>query len=331
MDRNLKKDRRLKFTFLNSFRIAIVGATILHILFLVIFLIKGVIPLVIFNICSIILFIYFSIYYIKKNVVLATIISFIEVTAQTLFCTYYIGWDSGFYVYPLCMIPIIYFVTVNILKKEIYGHILVIATFIIYQLAKVFADYRIAQYEHTFIPINDELYKFNTVNASFLFAFLVYAFLSEMRDTQEALEDKNEILKDIANIDMLTGINNRRYMSDKLREESEMFKQNNKPFSIAICDIDDFKKINDIYGHDCGDIVLKEIANILKLVYKEYDIEICRWGGEEFLILLRETILEAEKICQIILKIFKLPYLIIKKVFKEHVWESYLIQKNSVE
>ena len=302
MENKLKKKKRIKFTFINTFRIAISGAATLHLLFLIIFIIKGVTPLIIFNIFSVMLLIFFSTYYIKRNPVLSTIISFIEVSSQTLVCTYYIGWDSGFYVYPLCMVPIIYFVSISILKKDSYGHIAVLMTFLIYQLSKIFADSRIAEYQEAFLPINEMLYKFNTLNASFIFAFLMYAFLSEMRDTQEALEDRNQVLNNIANIDMLTGIYNRRYMTNKLIQEVEKFKKDKKVFSIAICDIDDFKKINDTYGHDCGDIFLKEIANILKTAKNKYDIEICRWGGEEFLILSKNNLYDTKEICEIILK-----------------------------
>ncbi len=301
MHKKTKKCRKLKFTFINSFRISTAIITLLNIIFLIMFYIKGITPLVIFNICVIILFLYFSVFYINKNIVLATIITFIECSIQTLFYVYFIGWGNGFYVYPLCLIPIIYFVTINILKKEKYGHILVILTFVIYQIAKIFSQGRMAQYEHMVMPINDILYMFNTISGSSIYAFLMYAFLSEMRDTQEALEEKNKALKDMANIDLLTGISNRRCMNDKIKEYVDKFKIDKKSFCIAICDIDNFKSINDTYGHDCGDMVLKMISQILMEESKKRDIEVCRWGGEEFLILIRDTIIGAERVCQKIL------------------------------
>jgi len=73
-----------------------------------------------------------------------------------------------------------------------------------------------------------------------------------------------------------------------------------KPFAIIICDIDDFKSVNDRFGHDAGDEVLKTLANIMRMIVRKQDI-VARWGGEEFLLMLPQTDIEgglvlAEKI-----------------------------------
>lgn len=100
--------------------------------------------------------------------------------------------------------------------------------------------------------------------------------------------------------DKLTGLFNRTVIDSLLQIEMDRSNRNNKPLSILVFDIDHFKKINDKYGHDKGDYVLKTVADIVKITLRKSDY-IIRWGGEEFLVILPETNLEnainvAEKI-----------------------------------
>ncbi len=102
------------------------------------------------------------------------------------------------------------------------------------------------------------------------------------------LEKAHRELELSANTDPLTKLLNRRGMADKLDNEKFRYERNKKAFSIILCDIDHFKKINDNYGHDAGDYILREVAKILNSASRKPDI-FCRWGGEEFLALLPET------------------------------------------
>ena len=97
-----------------------------------------------------------------------------------------------------------------------------------------------------------------------------------------------EILRNAAQKDHLTGLYNRRTFQDSFNYEMSRFGRTKRSFSILLCDIDHFKKINDTYGHDCGDMVLKEVAELLTDLLRKQDI-VGRWGGEEFIILLPET------------------------------------------
>ncbi|HEY8462650.1 MAG TPA: diguanylate cyclase [Bacillota bacterium] len=117
----------------------------------------------------------------------------------------------------------------------------------------------------------------------------------ELKKANEIIRTQNEQLREIAfrleqlsQTDALTGLYNRRYLIEKLEEEVARYQRNRKPFSLIIADIDDFKSINDSYGHECGDYILKQIAKILTVSVRDID-SIGRWGGEEFLILLPET------------------------------------------
>jgi diguanylate cyclase (GGDEF)-like protein len=92
-------------------------------------------------------------------------------------------------------------------------------------------------------------------------------------------------MRQLAETDQLTGIANRRTGQACLDSLSRMDKAN---YAVGIIDIDDFKAVNDTYGHDCGDAVLKEITAELQAGLRQNDL-LCRWGGEEFLLILSST------------------------------------------
>ena len=97
-----------------------------------------------------------------------------------------------------------------------------------------------------------------------------------------------EKLKVLSVTDPLTKLYNRRYFEKKCEEEIERSKRTNRKFSIIMIDLDDFKKVNDTYGHNVGDKVLQALADVIKSRIRRIDIP-ARWGGEEFVILLPET------------------------------------------
>lgn len=98
-------------------------------------------------------------------------------------------------------------------------------------------------------------------------------------------------LQQRATTDPLTGASNRLKMEESLEHELNRSERYHSPLSIAMFDIDHFKKVNDTFGHDVGDDVLKAVAGIAKEQLREVDI-LSRWGGEEFMIISAETTLE---------------------------------------
>ena len=104
----------------------------------------------------------------------------------------------------------------------------------------------------------------------------------------EQQEQLTEEIRSLSEIDHLTGMYNRRKITELFETEYVRYKRYKYPLSIIIVDIDFFKKINDEYGHLQGDITLKEIAAILKTEVRESD-HVGRWGGEEFLVICPET------------------------------------------
>lgn len=133
----------------------------------------------------------------------------------------------------------------------------------------------------------------------------------QLRKTNDLVQEKvNQLtiaegkLKKLTITDPLTEILNRRGIFKHLEEQEIRYRRNRKPFSIFIIDADFFKKVNDRYGHNAGDHVLKKLSIIIKENLREQDI-VGRWGGEEFILILPDTdnkgaIILAEKVRSII-------------------------------
>jgi two-component system, cell cycle response regulator len=105
---------------------------------------------------------------------------------------------------------------------------------------------------------------------------------------QRELKSKLQFALEHAAHDGLTGLFNRRYFERRLKEEVAHAKRHKRPFSIVMLDLDHFKLVNDTYGHEDGDRVLRHVAEVIQSLLREDDVP-CRYGGEEFVLLLRGT------------------------------------------
>jgi diguanylate cyclase (GGDEF)-like protein len=95
--------------------------------------------------------------------------------------------------------------------------------------------------------------------------------------------ERLQLLRDMADRDPLTGVANRRKAAEELRRLERLAKRYGQPLTVAILDIDHFKRVNDTYGHDTGDEVLRTLGNRLHREFRDEDV-VGRWGGEEFVI-----------------------------------------------
>jgi diguanylate cyclase (GGDEF)-like protein/PAS domain S-box-containing protein len=113
----------------------------------------------------------------------------------------------------------------------------------------------------------------------------------DLRSLVAGLRTREEFLIEQATRDPLTGLFNRRYLDDTLSRELSLCWRRGASLSLVILDIDHFKKINDTFGHDAGDLALRGCAHVLSQNLRKSDIA-CRFGGEEFAIVLPDSSLE---------------------------------------
>lgn len=103
-----------------------------------------------------------------------------------------------------------------------------------------------------------------------------------------SLSAANEALQRLSHTDVLTQLNNRLATNERLRQEFLRMKRHGNPYAVLFIDIDRFKRVNDTYGHETGDEVLRQLAKVLLGAARATDF-VARYGGEEFLVLLPDT------------------------------------------
>ena len=142
---------------------------------------------------------------------------------------------------------------------------------------------------------------FKKLNSTFSFILVIMIVVSvlssilisnRLKNIFKSYNDKLKLQKERAEFlaihDPLTKIYNRNAFNEKIKEEFELFKRYKNKFSMCLLDLDHFKQINDTFGHDVGDDVLKSLVNFLSKHIRKADF-LARWGGEEFIIIFPET------------------------------------------
>lgn len=191
------------------------------------------------------------------------------------------GWNCGIWITLLGDIFISYFLAFN--KKVITYLVSIFELFILLLLYFLYKDSS---------TTTDESVQKLTTALSVIYTYYLVFRLSGFADAitssgyRQITKEKEE-LEENSKYDFLTGLLNRRSIEKILKDMLLELRGNNSDTNLVVMlgDIDNFKNINDTYGHDWGDKVLKEIAVSLKDTFRGNDT-ICRWGGEEFLIIL---------------------------------------------
>ncbi len=143
------------------------------------------------------------------------------------------------------------------------------------------------QYPYFFIPLFSLSYMFRN---SFVLLTVYTAVMHRFKEDLKAeIERKEELLKELEHLavtDALTGLYNRRGFEQFMDYEFKQSRREESDLSVTLGDIDHFKRINDTWGHDCGDYVIRTVADTIKRNVREQDC-LARWGGEEFILMLK--------------------------------------------
>lgn len=265
---------------------------LVHVTLLVIFSVAGVHPLVRFNVASVIIYV-IGLISCKFGRVMPVYISIIvEVTVYTIFSTYYIGLKCGTYCFLFSIVPIIIYFGCFLFKgARRWSIVLMLAiNFAVFVVLYVIFTKREPIYELTpdtrllLVIFSSFVMIFSTI-----FYNTIYIYANEREIVN--LEEKNKQLSVDAHEDVLTTLLNRRGFLPLIEPMIKV--TSSEEFCVAFIDIDDFKVINDSYGHEAGDEVLRHITTLMR---KEmHDCDICRWGGEEIVILMKGYNMETAK------------------------------------
>ncbi len=254
---------------------------VVHTALLIFFKIIGVDLMFYINIGSVFLYLLsFGVVYLGKKKLLFWLI-FFEVLIHMIFATVSCGWDCGFELYSFGLITCIFLIKICFVSSMALKTVTSVSTMIIFITYTMLGLYSYR---------NPPIYKvgYYVINVAFIVnCFISFAYIGFFLMFYIDRVAKNETqLKNEAILDELTALYNRRKLRTLLDGTYDDAVNDGKFFSVSILDIDDFKKINDTYGHDAGDEVLRTIATIMRNVCGQTDCAyVGRWGGEEFLII----------------------------------------------
>lgn len=218
----------------------------------------------------------------------AIILIWVEVIIHAFLGTLLIGWDSGFHYFLLMFIPALF----AGMRGGRNAWLAVSGLWGFYV-----GLYALMWFVEPLQPITSGallgVFLFNLTVVFFMFSYLSLFYVSTVSTTQRSL-------RRLATVDALTGLFNRRHLSDLAEKEIARHARNGEELSFLLLDIDHFKQFNDRYGHDTGDRILERLSKVLAKTLRDQGF-IGRWGGEEFLVVLpgtdrEQALLTAERI-----------------------------------
>ncbi|MEC8011233.1 MAG: GGDEF domain-containing protein [Pseudomonadota bacterium] len=203
-------------------------------------------------------------------------IVWLVVLIQSLPSVLILGPEAGFHLHVLGTIPMIF-------ANERWGALAKLKRILIIAIYFVICELLLIHVEPLYTMSLNSIHALDSVNI--LFTLTMLSLMSYYLNLTIA-ESQRQLVK-LANTDPLTGLLNRRSLSELADKETSRAHRSKSNLAIVICDIDYFKKLNDNYGHDFGDQVLKCVSQTMKDI-RSYEYQ-CRWGGEEFVLVLPEA------------------------------------------
>lgn len=284
---------------------------IVHIIYLIAFLFTECYMLFFLNILSVWIYLHMGFVFPKKKKFVAVyVIAYIEIMLFASVASMLLGWNWGFMLYTIALVPTSFYQAYTMTRQS--EHLKMPFVVSLFTVAEFMVVYYVSTHNEPYYKdMADSLharsaYAFNAFISFVMVLTFCFLFVCDIRLTQHEMEQKNLLLEQVSGHDPLTKLMNRRSMDMHLESAMEIAKLKGTLFSVIICDIDDFKKVNDTYGHNVGDKVLVAVADTFREV-SPTGSQICRWGGEEILFQInapaKETMSIAENLRQAIKQI----------------------------
>lgn len=228
----------------------------------------------------------------EKNALKWIIMIYAEITLHAVACTIHMGYGTYFFLYTMMGLSVSAYMLYFTCDKKIFTRMIII--FVCLTLAALACCQLYLSSLPPFFSyyfrreLSDEteslMRLMNIVFCTMAVVIFSVLFVIEINLLIRKLNEAYDKLSYTAMHDSLTGLYNRH----SLRDFFESLTESGNEYCVALGDIDNFKKVNDTYGHDCGDEVLVTVSDIIKDGIAEQDLA-CRWGGEEILIIMRGT------------------------------------------
>lgn len=262
-----------------SLAMLVVG--IFHVGLLLLFSCFKIYPMIVVNIFSIVLYIYCYNQAKKgKNLLRIFNLAYIEIVLHAVIAVLMLGTDSGFTLYMIAMLPLGYYAAYNFSSKAKSTNPMfyVAISGIAFCFVRLVCNHIEPPYSYGDKQIDKVIYMVNYLVAVGAIVAFFSTLLNQIKILEKLRLDQNRRLENLSKIDPLTGLTNRRSIQERYRQADVL----NEEYALIMGDLDDFKKVNDTYGHDMGDVVLKAVADIFKNAVEAEEV-VCRWGGEEIL------------------------------------------------
>ncbi|MCM1328591.1 MAG: GGDEF domain-containing protein [Ruminococcus sp.] len=288
LDINISSKFKYQMTFF--------ACAVIHICFFLIFALSHIYVLTLVNIFSIAF--YIAAAYncgkgeFEKNALKWIIATYAEITIHAVLATVHLGYDTYFFLYAMVELSISAYMLFFTCDKKIFSRMIII--FLCVSLTalagcQVYLSFKPPVFtwffDRTLSPELLDFMRFINILSCTIVVFLFsLLFVIEINSLIKQLKAAYDKMNYTAMHDSLTGLYNRHSLKDFF----ESLDESGNEYCVALGDIDNFKKVNDTYGHDCGDEVLVTVSDIIKDSMAEQDLA-CRWGGEEILIIMRGT------------------------------------------
>jgi diguanylate cyclase len=275
--------QRFRWVLGNTVRAALA----LHAVFIVLFAALGVWPLAALNVGSVLAYALSLILVRRGHLQGAFVVVALEMVVHAFVATLFLSLSSGFFIY----VPLLTVLT--FLQPQVDR-----PTKVVWSIGEALAFLGVValgEATGAIVRLPSATLSALAVANALLFvgslAFLAYVTQEAAQSAENDLRIALARVDELARTDMLTGLLNRRAMSELLDAEASRVARHGRPFAVLIADLDDFKGLNDAHGHAAGDHALRSVAQRLLGAVRAQD-QVARWGGEEFLLMMPETDLE---------------------------------------